>query len=438
MHTEVDIVIVGGGAAGIAAARRLDNSGLSTLLLEASARLGGRAWTHEIGGFPLDLGCGWLHSADRNPWSCIAEAGNFAIDRREAAWGSQYADLGFPERKQRAAKKAIADWQDRLPTLICTSDCAGDALPSDGEWNAYIRAICGFGSGVGPDHMSARDYLTYDLACTYRNWRLLAGYGTLIATSLPTSTAARLATPVQTIAEHQQGLVVTTPAGSVLARAVILTVSTNILAGNSIDLPSRLDPWRHAASRLPLGNNEKLFLQLDGETPFMSETHLIGDPYDSQTCDYYIQPFGWPVIECYLGGDSAKVVAQQGIVAGFDLAIEQLVKLMGSDIRPNLKPLAASDWSRLDRIGGAYSYALPGQSDARHLLAQPWQDRIFFAGEATHPHDFSTAHGAHDSGVRAAEEVIAVLSTPDRRLREHSRPAIRSSKRSDRSPVNCA
>jgi monoamine oxidase len=119
--------------------------------------------------------------------------------------------------------------------------------------------------------------------------------------------------------------------------------------------------------------------------------------------------FGWAVIECYLGGDSAKVVAQEGVVAGFELAIEQLAKLVGSDVRSKLTPLASSDWTRSNRIGGAYSCALPGHSQARHLLAQPWNGRIFFAGEATHQHDFSTAHGAHDSGVRAAEEVLAVV-----------------------------
>jgi hypothetical protein len=108
--------------------------------------------------------------------------------------------------------------------------------------------------------------------------------------------AMRLAPPVGAIAENRNGLTITTPAGNVSARAVILTVSTNVLAGTSIDLPSTLDPWRDAASRLPLGSNEKLFLQLDREAPFLPETHLIGNPYDSRTCDFYIRPFGWPVI----------------------------------------------------------------------------------------------------------------------------------------------
>ena len=64
----------------------------------------------------------------------------------------------------------------------------------------------------------------------------------------------------------------------------------------------------------------------------------------------------------------------------------------------------------MTRIGGAYSHALPGCAAARKTLAQPFDDRLFFAGEATDPSDYSTAHGAYASGVRAAEEAIAALA----------------------------
>src|SRR4051812_22660796 len=82
-----DIAIVGAGAAGIAAARRLSGSGLDTVLLEASSRIGGPAWTLEAAGMVLDMGCGWLHPADRNPGVAIAEAAGFEIDRRNPPWG---------------------------------------------------------------------------------------------------------------------------------------------------------------------------------------------------------------------------------------------------------------------------------------------------------------------------------------------------------------
>jgi monoamine oxidase len=64
----------------------------------------------------------------------------------------------------------------------------------------------------------------------------------------------------------------------------------------------------------------------------------------------------------------------------------------------------------MTHVRGAYSYALPGHAAARDTLARPFEQRLFFAGEATNARDFSTAHGAHDSGVRAAEEAIAELA----------------------------
>jgi monoamine oxidase len=83
--------------------------------------------------------------------------------------------------------------------------------------------------------------------------------------------------------------------------------------------------------------------------------------------------------------------------------------LLGSGIRRHLRPLTASSWCRTDWIRGSYSHALPGQAGARRILARPIEDRLFFAGEATHNTDFSTAHGAWESGIRAAGEVSALL-----------------------------
>lgn len=408
--TDVDVVVVGCGAAGVAAARQLARNRCSTIVVEALSRAGGRAWTRMTAGYPLDLGCGWLHSADRNPWSLIAEENGFAIDRREAAWGHQFDDLGFLQADQQAAKSALQDWEGRLPALVYDSDCAADALTPDNEWNPYVRAICGFSNGVPPDQMSASDYLAYDAACTYRNWRVQEGYGAVIAASYPSQIPLWLRTPIESIDESNHGIKVQTPRGIIQAQAVIMTVSTHVLAGATIRMPSALDPWREAAARLPLGHDEKLFLAVDVPSPFVPETHLIGDPHDSATCDFYIRPFGWPVIECYLGGDSARVIADHGQEAGYRLAVDQLVNLIGSEIRSKLSALNGSSWSTTNRIGGAYSCARPGYAAARIILAQPWDDRVFFAGEATHVSDFSTAHGAYESGIRAANEALTAVA----------------------------
>ena len=409
MDTDFDVVIIGGGAAGIGAARALAASGCSTLLLEASSRLGGRAWTSEIAGHRLDLGCGWLHSGDRNSWAQIAEDASLLIDRRPPKWGIQYRNVGFSPGEQKAARGAFAAWRKRLSVAPPPSDCAADALPSGGEWNGYIEAISGFVSGAPLERISVADYLAYDSAATDSNWRAPHGYGDLIASGLPCRTVLRLSAPVEEIGLEPQGVAVKTRSGAIRARTAILTVSTAVLAGGAIKLPNALDPWREAASSLPLGRNEKLFLEVVGVSPFAPETHELGNPRDARTAAYTIRPFGRMVIECFFGGEGAHMIEESGPVAGFDHAIGELADLFGNEVRRNLRPLIASCWSRTTGIGGAYSYAVPGRAAARQRLAYPFEDRLFFAGEATNGQDFSTAHGAHDSGARAAREALAAL-----------------------------
>ena len=413
MNHDVDVVIVGGGAAGIGAARRLALSNYSTVLLEAGPRLGGRAWTRESAGLPLDLGCGWFHSAERNSWIRIAEAEGVAVDRRPAQWGKQYRDLGFPKPERIEAGEAFAAWMHRLEHSPPASDSAADALAPHGAWNEYIRTIVGFISGARPENLSIADYLAYDDASSENNWRVRSGYGALVAASFPSQVTLHLSTPVKSVALAASGVTVVTPAGTLRARCAIVTASTAVIAGDALKLPAELSPWREAASRLPLGRNEKLFFAIAGDAPFADESQLLGDPRDPHTASYYIRPLGSPVIECFFGGEGARFLEESGHAAGFEFALGQLSALFGSGVRGSLRPLTGSTWSQTRYIGGAYSYALPGQATARTALARPFDDRLFFAGEATSAGDFSTAHGAHDSGVRAAGEAIeAIGRTP--------------------------
>ena len=273
MGIDWDVVIIGGGAAGIGAARRLAASGHSTLLLEASQRIGGRAHTVNVAGHALDLGCGWLHSADRNPWVGIAEASGFAVERRSRPGASNIATSASHRRirmkPMRHTPHGTNAWS-RPPQ----SDCAADALEPGGMWNAYLQAMSGYISGAGLERLSIADYLAYDTASTGHNWRVPAGYGTLVAASLPPAVALRLATPVEAIDLETSGVSIVTRAGSITARTAIITVSTAVIAGGAIRLPPALDEWRHAAADLPLGRNEKLFLEIVGDSPFEPETHV--------------------------------------------------------------------------------------------------------------------------------------------------------------------
>jgi monoamine oxidase len=393
MTSAFDVVIIGAGAAGVGAARRLAGTSLATLLIEASGHIGGRALTQVVEGTPLDLGCGWLHSAERNPWTRIAEASGFAVERGLPAWREQYRDLGFTRAEQEDAERNWQDWRDRVDATASASDRASDAFPRDGRWEAYAQSLSGYVSGAALEDLSVADYLAYDRAASEHNWRLREGYGALVAASLP-KIPLRLSTPVLAIDHGGKDVRIETRDGVLSARAVILTVSSNVLASGAIRFQPALDAKMHAAACLPLGFANKFFLAVEDSAPFEAETHLLGNPGRAETGSYYIKPLGRPVIECFFGGPGARALERAGLDTAFAFAKDELAALFGDGIRPSLKALTGTCWGMIAGIGGAYSHALPGESERRAELAAPLDEKIFFAGEATHACDFSTAHGA--------------------------------------------
>src|ERR1700726_2194675 len=114
LPSEIDVAIIGAGAAGLGAARALENSGLSIIVLEARDRVGGRG--HTIMAAPditFDLGCGWLHSADENSFVKIAERLNFEIDKTRPPWREQSFDTGFPLEERADFIRALDAFYDR-------------------------------------------------------------------------------------------------------------------------------------------------------------------------------------------------------------------------------------------------------------------------------------------------------------------------------------
>ncbi|MBC9031301.1 FAD-dependent oxidoreductase [Sphingomonas sp. JC676] len=403
--SEWDIVVIGGGAAGVAAMRTLADAGKKALLVEASDRLGGRACTLHVSGMPLDMGAGWLHSAQHNPWVEIAEKSGFTVDRTLPRWREQWHELGFSKAEQQAARNAYIAFDQRMRTSPPANDRASHALDPDGEWNAYLEALSGFINSCGNSEVSVADYLAYEDAATETDWRCEQGYGALIsrhAAGLPVA----LATPVTAIDRSNKHLRIETPHGTITAGQAIVTVSTNVLASDAIAMRG-MDDIYHAAVCLPLGVADKLFLALDGGEDIDADAHLLGDPRNAITAAYTLRPFGRPVVECLFGGEGAREMEARGLDGAADFAIEELCGLLGSQWRKRLRLIAGSAWGRTDYILGGYSHALPGRAAERKKLATPIDERIRFAGEAVSEAEFSTAHGAYKTGVAAAQALIS-------------------------------
>ncbi|WP_029032751.1 flavin monoamine oxidase family protein [Salinarimonas rosea] len=407
---EIDVAIVGAGAAGLAAADALAGAPLETLVLEAGPRIGGRARTIRREGHPLDLGCGWLHSADRNPFTEIAGALGFTVDRTPPRWGEQTEGEGFDARDQAEFDAAWEAFDAALREGARKRvDLPASAFLAGGRFDPLLDAISTWVSGVGLDGVSTFDYAAYAQADTGENWRVREGYGALIA-AFGANAPVVLDCPVTRIDHGGRRIRLDTAKGGISARAVIVTVSTAVLARRGVRFDPPLPEKEVAAAGLPLGLADKLYLALDEPEAFSPNGHVFGRLDDARTGSYLLRPLGAPLIEVFVGGRLARDLSRAGEGALAAFALDELAGILGSGVRRTIRPLAASDWLAEPFVHGSYSCALPGHAGDRGALAVPVDGRIHFAGEATSARDFSTAHGAWETGRAAGLAVRATLA----------------------------
>jgi monoamine oxidase len=408
----VDVAVIGAGAAGVGAARRLAGSRLSVVVLEARDRPGGRALTLTgRSGAAIDLGCGWLHSADQNPWVQIAEAAGFIIDKSPPPWTRPRIDVNFSRTAQRAYHKAFEAFEARLAAAASEPDRPAAELFDDetAPWRPMLDAFSGYYNGAPFADISVHDYAAYQP--TDENWRVMQGYGALIrsqAEALP----ILYETPLLRLDHGSSPMRLVTATLEIEARAVILAVPPSVLAHEDIRFEPPLPDKLNAAQALPLGHVDKAFLKLANPEAFEPDSLVMGRTDTAETGAYTLRHMGHGLVEAFFGGSLAEGLELEAPGAFAAHAIDELTALFGSSFRRELTPIAESRWGVDPFTRGAYSHARPGQSHMRAELRRPVADRLFFAGEACSPHAFSTAHGAYETGVEAAEAVLAVLA-PD-------------------------
>lgn len=408
-HGNTEVAIIGGGAAGIAAAHRLRAGGIEAVIVEARARLGGRAWTvADASGFPLDRGCGWLHSADQNPWLAIALAQGREIDRSPPPWERRSAQIDVRGEDAASYGEALRRFRHRVGLFGETEPdrAAVDFLEPGGRWNDLIDAVSTYYSGAELSHVSARDLARY--VDTGVNWRIVEGYGSIVARH-GADLQVELGCPVERVDHGGRDLRIETSRGVLMARAAIVTLPSQCIAENEDFFLPTLPEKTRAAAGLPLGLADKLFLTLTGWEDFEPDSRAFGDPRRAATGAYQFRPLGRPLIEAYFGGALAAELEAGGEAAFFNFAISELVGLFGADFAHRVSPIGLHLWGRDALSRGSYSYALPGRADDRAALAAPVEERIFFAGEACSRTDFSTAHGAFKTGLAAAAQAIVAL-----------------------------
>ena len=404
------IIIIGAGAAGIAAGRWLQAQGHRPLILEARNRVGGRAWTDSAAlGFPVDMGCAWLHSADRNPWMLYARDHGFDVIERPPMWQRR---IGRDE----ASPEYIAAWHgafERNERLIAAAVRGGKDVPvselvPDDRFRPAFDAVMTWLMGVESDHVSSLDYDRYKDSEV--NWAVGHGLGSVIAHAAQ-PLDVRLNTAVRTIDSRGPSVLLGTDAGDLNAAAVIVTVPTAVIAAESIRfLPALPVQFAEAFAGIPLGTVNKVFFEMPSAAlPFDGTVHFLGTDRSSRTGSYATRPAGQNALLAFYGGDLSAELERRGELEIF--ARDELSGIFGSDFLQDMGRTVSSSWSLDPWSLGSYSAALPGKAQVREQLSQPLNGRIYFAGEACSTEYFGTIHGAWCSALAAAEQALRTATS---------------------------
>jgi monoamine oxidase len=428
-HTapDVDVVVIGAGLAGLGAAHRLRELGTSAIVLEASGRIGGRAWTEHpaaLGGTWFDMGAVWLHAAADNPLAAIAEsAGETLLDsdvlRRERTFiGTRLATPAELIDCSHAWPRFEAAADRLLHAMPDTSlDHVARHLPDD-PWALTVESwegpvIC----TADADRLSLRDWRRNGL--TGRNLQIEGGIGAFVQRRLGEGLTIRLNTPATRIGWAGPGgrVAVETAQGTIEAGACIVTVSTGVLAAGTIAfdplLPAAVQDSVHA---LPLGLAMKVALRATLADRLDLPAHCTVDRQVTRSGEpimiFQCWPFGHDHVQGWVGGATAWELARAGDAAAVDFALGELRRLFGGRVDRLFVGggSVVTHWESDPRVRGAYSYAVPGHADARRHLAAPLADgRLIFAGEACHDGLAGTLAGAWISGRDAGATASRAL-----------------------------
>ena len=400
------IAIIGAGAAGIAAARELRRLQSEVVLLEARDRVGGRAWAESrTFGVPIDRGCAWLHSAERNPLTRYAREHGFHVIEQASPWGRRR--VGARELPEDDQRRYYAAFQ-RNESLIAAAAregrdvSAASVLPTD-EYRPQFDAVMGWLMGVDTEHVSTLDYDRYDNS--ELNWPVAEGLGAVVAHAA-SGLDIRLREDVRHIDWSGSGVRVGTSGGFLEVDAVIVTVPTTVLASNPIQFtPSLPAVYEEAFQRVPLGVDNKVFFQFEpGALPPGEMYHFVGTDKTSRTASYALRPAGHDLLLAYFGGSFARELELRDELESF--AREELASIFGNELMKKIRRATHTTWASDPFSRGSYSAAEPGYAYLREQLSVPIAEKIYFAGEACSIRDFGTVHGAWFSGESAARAAM--------------------------------
>jgi len=417
------VVIIGAGAAGLAAGRILHDAGVKTTVLEARDRIGGRIWTVHAHGAPVDMNGGYLHDSEVNPLFKLYEELGWQTDPVNTADVRDNGfDAGTGESLSLYGKVKLLGqmnaFEEARPPRPAS---AADDYPVERYVREYFAGARLSGSEGRIIESIIRTQYSSDLSLASMRWSTelpvhggdwvspSAGFGQLVD-ALAKGLDIRLNEPVSRIELTSGGVSVTAKTLNLAASHILVTVPVGVLQAGGITFTPELPEKVQAVSSIAVSQMEKFVLALTEPLPWSFTTRIYYDHRDG--CRLTFQNLAHrlkkPVAIAYAHTDYAKVFLTHRRSEREAIVVNALRRLVGD---PKLQPISViqSDWADSPYSRGAYSM-IPAHGGPEHIvqLGQPAFDgRLLFAGEGTSPHRFTYVDGAVGSGVREARRLLS-------------------------------
>lgn len=428
------VLVLGAGMAGISAARALSDKGYSVTILEARDVAGGRIRTDTSLGAPVDLGASFIHGTRGNPLVTLANQFGAATYNTDLGEDLYLNAAGAPisrsvlrqgQREYDAVYKKLVAVQERLeqdrsigrvvtPLLKRIRQQRGSAISDLVKF--LVRSEISVEFGADLDKMSL-EYFDEDESFSGPDLLLKPGFISLIE-GLSRGLDIRYNEMVRRVSWSSSGVQVTTTSRVFHADRVVVSLPLGVLKRGDIEFSPGLPKGTTTAiSKLAMGVLDKTYFKFATSFWQRSEDPVgfignVGARASTQIPEYYTldQAVGEPILFGFTAGAQARRFEQLDTATIRAATMTSLRKIFGSSI-PEPEAMIQTRWSSDPYSYGSYSFVpVGGTTEYYDTLSRPIDQRVFFAGEATHRTYPGTVHGAYLSGIREANQVAKSLS----------------------------